>query len=58
MVVGVFLFLIVLVALLILAGLSDRATDMLGLIEGTLVVPTGMIIVWYFTTGMVRDFKK
>jgi len=58
MMVGVFLALVVLAALLILMGFEGQYAAILELIDKTLVVPVGMIIVWYFTNGIVRDFKK
>ena len=55
---AVFLFLILLTAGLLVAGLTDRATALLNLVGETLVIPVGMIVTFYFAAGALKDWKQ
>ena len=57
MVVGVFLCLILLVAALYTFGADLTAAKLFGLANSTLSTPVSVIIAFYFTSGMVRDFS-
>lgn len=56
MMVFVFLLLIILNAVLVVIGWEAQAAAIFKLNAETLVVPVGIIIAFYFTSGMVRDF--
>ncbi|MCG7904407.1 MAG: hypothetical protein JAY60_18520 [Candidatus Thiodiazotropha weberae] len=57
MVVGVFLFLILLVAALYAFGADITAAKLFGLVNNSLSTPVSVIIAFYFTSGMIRDFS-
>ncbi|MEW8027836.1 MAG: hypothetical protein AB2806_08865 [Candidatus Thiodiazotropha sp.] len=56
MVVGVFLFLILVVAALYMIGADLMAAKLFGLVSNTLDWPVTTIIAFYFTSGMVKEF--
>lgn len=54
----VFLFMVLVTMYLVLLGQTESAREVLMLISDTLVWPVGVIIVFYFGSGMVRDAVK
>lgn len=58
MIIGVFLFLVVACAILILVESPERFALMFNLIKDTLATPVSVIIGFYFLSGMVRDYAK
>jgi hypothetical protein len=57
MVVGVFLFLILVVAGLYMIGADVMAAKLFALVSDTLDWPVATIIAFYFTSGIVREFS-
>ena len=55
---GAFLFLILMAGYLAILGFKDRSALVLDIVADTLVVPMGLIISFYFASGMVRDYVK
>ncbi|MCU7840867.1 MAG: hypothetical protein KZQ94_15995 [Candidatus Thiodiazotropha sp. (ex Troendleina suluensis)] len=58
MFVGVFLFFLLLIAFLYMVGADFMAAKIFGLVNGELSTPVSIIIAFYFTSGMVRDFRN
>lgn len=57
MMVSVFLFLVLIVAGLYVVSADVLAAKLFGLINNVLGAPVSVIIAFYFTSGMVRDFS-
>lgn len=58
MTMGVFLLMVLLVSGLYISGLTAIATSVYKIIIDILMVPVGMILAFYFSSGMVRDWAK
>lgn len=54
---AIFLLLVVMTAILTVLGWGNTEA-LMGLISETLVVPMGLIMGFYFTSGIVRDYRK
>lgn len=57
MLVFTFLLIVLGIAVCIIAGANDIATRLQDLLVDTLVDPVGIIIAFYFMSGMVRDYS-
>ena len=56
MVTGVFLALVVMVALLYVAGWQEEADKVYALVKDTLVTPVGLVMAFYFTVAALSKF--
>lgn len=57
MMVGIFLFMVLLIAFMYLIGADLVAAKLFGLVNSMLSTPVSVIVMFYFTSGMVREFS-
>lgn len=58
MVMGVFVFLVALVAGLYVAGVEAKADKVYALIKDTLVTPASLVMTFYFAMAAISNFKQ